>query len=600
MANPSAGVVPANPSAASSGEPVGRPFARRWRLVVAAVGRRPRPGAGLGISVRHRPITRAGGCAAVPAADRPRVAATMPRARIIGWPLILGTPGGLAIGHRGQPRRTGSLLRQLTVRIRGPAAPGELARVVPAEIADGAGPASTRIPPRAVRPGRPGSVVGPGRDVLLRVVRPRPGCIAVRVQHRGVRQPRRRPVHGVRHLLGADVVEVCGHREQRADGLVLGFVERLRPDHDLQRDDVGDDAARALRVRGDLQHGRRHPAVVGLRIAGHQRGDAAGPVLGQLQQAGHLIGGRLDPADEDGQTPVLVVRGGQPQLPDVGRRLVGEPIADHHAPLRQQAQRVVDGRAVLRPAEYRQLVETHQDQVIPAAPLPGSQLGRGRGHDLIDQLGRPVTPGDLQRLQIQQQVAGVGAAGGEQARQQPAAVQDRRAGAARRAGVFACPVPGQLQLPAHPLPARADRVRRGRRIERRGRQQHLQHVRRDVQADDVRQHVPGRHDAALQAAQRIRQRRDRPVRRRGGAQLAFGGKHLRVGRQRDAPATAAVLPLSAPQPSEAGQHGPGQRARGEHRDLGQPIARGRVVRRGLIAGLPGGRADRADATGGHA
>ena len=60
---------------------------------------------------------------------------------------------------------------------------------------------------------------------------------------------------------------------------------------------------------------------------------------------------------------------------------------------------------MLRAAERLKLVTAHKDEVIPAAPLAGRQLGRDRGDDLVDQARRAVTAGYLHGLQVEQQVA---------------------------------------------------------------------------------------------------------------------------------------------------------------------------------------------------
>ncbi len=100
---------------------------------------------------------------------------------------------------------------------------------------------------------------------------------------------------------------------------------------------------------------------------------------------------------------------------------------------------------------YRfEFVTADEDQLVPACPSAGGEFGRDRGDDAVYQVRRSIAAGDLERLQVQQQVTvGCGTSrdqAGKKVTIAAALIGDVRAG----------------ELPAHALATRANGERRGR------------------------------------------------------------------------------------------------------------------------------------------
>src|SRR6266536_2774517 len=222
-------------------------------------------------------------------------------------------------------------------------------------------------------------VIQPGADVVEQpgqrvVIQARPGLCGRPVRPAG-RAHRRGPAGTVvRRKAGGHVAGLGGGLEQADDRLVVLLGQRLRPDLELQREDLRDDAARPVRVGGQLEAGGRgHTAGRGL-AAGYQGGDAAG-VAGDVGQEGQLRSRRRCPADQQGKGPVLVVWLGDPAVPDIRRAAVAEPALQRDGLGRQQVQGLIEVVAGLCPATgHLEFAVAADDQVIPARELAGGKL----------------------------------------------------------------------------------------------------------------------------------------------------------------------------------------------------------------------------------
>ncbi len=208
-------------------------------------------------------------------------------------------------------------------------------QVITGQVITGGGVVSRGVAPSGgvVRPGGPGQVSGPGPGVIGRIAR----------------------VH---------VVLVGGDGEQARQGPVIGVLQWLRPCLELQRPDAGDHPARGRGLGRQLNAGWR-PAAGDL-TARYQRGDPA-RLPGQVDQHGELAGRRRDPADQQGECPVLVAGLGQPVIAHVSAGRAAQPAAEHDGLGRQQVQAGVQALAAgAAAAEHGQLGEADENEVIPA------------------------------------------------------------------------------------------------------------------------------------------------------------------------------------------------------------------------------------------